>query len=396
MKPKLLILTPRFPYPVIGGDRLRIYQMCRILSYHFELSLLSLTDSKCDTDYKKSDDIFSKIEVIYMPKWKSWLNCIMAIPTKIPLQVAYYKNPEFRRRATLLSVEHDAMFAHLIRVGDAIKDIESVKFLEMTDAISLNYQRIREFGHKNTKFISLVYSFEANRLRHCEEKIIDYFNLSILVSEVDRQYLFGNINERNKHVVVAGNGINLENFKYSYQDDAIDLIFIGNMHSFQNYDAALYMASEILPKIRRYIPNLQLRLIGRIAKRDADTLSVYDGVYVTDEVADVSIAALGGAIGVCPVRLGAGVQNKVLEYMALGLPVVTTSIGLQGFDAVNGRHLVVADDANKFAYEILELLENKSKRKHMAEAARAYIEEGYSWESKLASVIEVVKKEIRK
>lgn len=396
MKPKLLVITPRFPYPVVGGDRLRIYQMCKTLSIHFDLTLLSLSNSKNDADFKAADNIFVTIEVIYMSKWRSWLNCILALPTKIPLQVAYYKNKKLKERATELMAQHDGTLAHLIRVGDAIKDIKAVKFLEMTDAISLNYSRIKESQYLKTNLLSRIYSFEAKRLRLYEKAIVDYFNLSILVSEIDRHYLFGDLDASDKRVLVSTNGVNLDVFQYAYSENAIDLIFIGNMLSLQNFDAALYMASEVLPKVRRYMPRLRLRLIGRISKKDANKLSAFDGVYVSGEVADVSIAAQGGAIGVCPVRLGAGVQNKVLEYMALGLPVVSTSIGLQGFDAINGEHLIVADDADEFAKEILILLNDKYKRKHMAEAARAYVECNHAWGSKLQPVIENIIKELDK
>lgn len=396
MKPKLLVITPRFPYPVVGGDRLRIYQMCKNLSIHFDLTLLSLSNSKNDAGFKATDNIFVTIEVIYMSKWRSWLNCILALPTKIPLQVAYYKNKKLKERAIELMAQHDGTLAHLIRVGDAIKDIKAVKFLEMTDAISLNYSRIKESKYLKTNLLTRIYSFEAKRLRLYEKTIVDYFNLSILVSEIDRHYLFGDLDASDKRVLVSTNGVNLDVFQYAYSEKAVDLIFIGNMLSLQNFDAALYMASEVLPKIRRYIPRLRLRLIGRISKKDANKLSAFEGVYVSGEVADVSIAAQGGAIGVCPVRLGAGVQNKVLEYMALGLPVVSTSIGLQGFDAINGEHLIVADDADEFAKEILILLNDKYKRKHMAEAARAYVEYNHAWERKLQPVIENIIKELGK
>ena len=396
MKPKLLVLTPRFPYPVIGGDRLRIYQICKVLSTHFDLTLLSLTDSKKDIGFKTLDNIFVAVEVVYMPKWKSWLNCILALPSKIPLQVAYYKNRKFKDRAKDLMSWHDGALAHLIRVGDAIKDIEAVKFLEMTDAISLNYSRVRDAEYLKPNFLSFIYSLEASRLRMYETTIVDNFNLSILVSEIDRQYLFGDLGAAGKRVIVSTNGVDLDDFKYSYSEDAVDLIFIGNMQSLQNYDAAYYMASEVLPIVRKYLPHVKLRLIGRISTKDADKLSAFDGVYLTGEVANVSIAAHGGAIGVCPVRLGAGVQNKVLEYMALGLPVVSTSIGLQGFDAVNGEHLIVADDADEFAKEILILLNDKNKRKHIAAAARAYVECNHAWKSKFQPVIENIIKELDK
>ncbi len=133
----LLILTPRFPYPVIGGDRLRIYQTlprarrplsadpAQLVRYPEEMAM-ALPD----------DGVFHRVEHVFLPKWRSWLNTPLALPSRTPLQVAYYRHAGFRRRALALMAEHDGTLAHLIRVGDVIKDAPGVKFLEMTDAIS--------------------------------------------------------------------------------------------------------------------------------------------------------------------------------------------------------------------------------------------------------------------
>lgn len=388
---KLLILTPRFPYPVVGGDRLRIYHICRSLSTRYQLTLLSLCDSQDEMDMPLIDDgVFCHIERIYLPKWKSWLSCGFALLGKMPLQIAYYHHDGFRRRAIELMSENDGVLAHLIRVGDMIKGVRGVKFLEMTDVISLNYERIRSTRASKYDIRSKIFSFEVDRLRSYEESVVDHFEHSFLVSDIDRRHLFGSQSEKLSCVSVVSNGVELELLPYQFSPSGCDLVFIGNMYSLQNFDAAVYMSSEVLPLIRRIRPNVRLRLIGRIRPGQADKLAAYDGVDVIGEVPDVASAAKGGAVGVCPVRIGAGIQNKVLEYMALGLPTVSTSIGLEGFGARHERDLLVADQADCFAAAVLKVLNDRMLAEAMAKNARHYVETTHSWPARLESMLEII------
>lgn len=384
----LLILTPRYPYPVIGGDRLRIYQLCKALSAHYRLTLLSLCDSRAEMSMPLQDDgVFTTVERLYLPRWRSWLNCLAALPSELPLQVAYYRHPAFRERAAALMASHDGALAHLIRVGDAIKDFPGPKFLEMTDAISLNYERIRETRHARNDLRSRIFALESRRLRRYEEAIVEHFDHSFLVSDIDRRFLFETHPERLARVSVCSNGVDLRALPYAFDPSGRDVVFIGNMHSLQNLDAATFMATEVLPLVRANSPVTRLRLIGRIHPDQASRFAAMDGVDVTGEVPDVAAAAHGGGVGVCPLRLGAGVQNKVLEYMALGLPTVSTTLGLEGFEARDGKELQVADDAAGLAQAVLELLANRTAAQAMAIAARAYVESHHSWEARLAPLV---------
>lgn len=387
----LLVLTPRYPYPVVGGDRLRIYQLCKALSAHYRLTLLSLCDTQPEMDMPLPDDgVFTRIERIFLPRWRSWLNCALALPGNTPLQIAYYRHGLFRCRAVALMREHDATLSHLVRVGDAIRDEPGVKFLEMTDAISLNYERVRSTRQAGHDLRARIFALEARRLRQYEEAIVDRFDHSFLVSEIDRRYLFDGHLQRLDRVSVFSNGVDLTSLPFHFAPAGRDVVFIGNMHSLQNLDAALFMARDVLPRVRAQLPDVRLRLVGRISTEHAAQLARLDGVDVTGEVPDVAAAALGGGIGVCPLRLGAGVQNKVLEYMALGLPVVSTSLGLEGFEAVPGRDVLVANSPEDIADAVARLIADREAASAMALAARRYVESTHSWGSMLAPLVSLM------
>ncbi|WP_257127662.1 glycosyltransferase family 4 protein [Burkholderia sp. RF7-non_BP1] len=387
-KKKLLVLTPRFPYPVIGGDKLRIYHLCRVLSRHYSLTLLSM----CETDEEMhaalpDDGVFDRVERVYLSRRRSYLNTLLALPTRTPLQVAYYRSRAFAAAVARLLPSHDGAFVHLVRCAEYVRKSDKPRILEMTDAISLNYSRVKQL--KNARGLkSRVFGIEAKRLLDYERTIVDDFDLSVLVSRTDRDYLFPG--ESGKKVMVCSNGVDLSSLPYSPRSMASRiLIFIGDMRTVQNQDMCHYFAEAVLPLLREHA-DYRFRIVGSIAPTLAERFRAYDGVDVTGRVESVVQAASDGAIGVCPMRIGAGVQNKILEYMALGLPVVTTSLGHEGLGAERGRDLLIADTPEEFVDRIEQLVADESAAIEMTARARAFVEHEHGWERMLAPLVDEV------
>jgi glycosyltransferase involved in cell wall biosynthesis len=393
MRRTLLILTSRFPYPVIGGDRLRIYYICKELSRFYKLHLLSLCESSLEMEMSiPTDGVFEVVDRIYLPKWKSYLNCFTAIFSNTPLQIAYYKSDKFEDLLKTLILDCDGIFAHLIRTGDYVKNLNLPKFLEMTDAISLNYQRIKS---KNiTDFRSLIFSFETNRLNKYEKNIVNKFDYSFLVSEVDRQYLYKNCLNSLSKVILATNGVDFNRLMYKFNPSGNKIIFIGNMTSLQNINAVFYFASEILPLIRMRIPSAEFLIVGRIKDADRSRLIDFTGVAFTGEVLDISSVIADGGVGIAPIQIGAGIQNKVLEYMAIGLPVVSTSIGLEGINACNDVDLFVADTPADFSDKVITLLENRVLAEKFALSAFNNVISKLDWGTALAPMLRAIRKQL--
>lgn len=384
---RLLVLTPRYPYPVVGGDRLRIYQVCRALSERFSLTLLSLCETEAEMNMSLPEDgVFDRIERILLTRSRSYLNTLLALGGTTPLQVAYYRSAAFARAVERLLPEHDGVLSHLIRCAEYVKGTNKPSILEMTDAISLNYERVRKL--KNAGGLKAqVYRLEATRLLAYERRIVEAFDLSVLVSETDRMYLVGAAHEK---VMVCSNGVALEHlpFKNRCESEPV-IVYIGNMASVQNMDACLYFAREVMPLVSQRV-NATFRVVGRISDRDAAKLRTFANVEVTGPVNDVAKAVEDARLGICPVRLAAGVQNKVLEYMALGLPVVTSSIGLEGFSAQPERDLLVADTAEDYAEAICRLWNDKALNAYLANNGRAYVNAHHRWGNRLAPLVDRV------
>lgn len=387
---RVLILTPRYPYPVVGGDRLRIYQICKALSRHFSLTLLSLCESKQEMESElPMDGVFESIERVYLPKWRSRLNSFAALFGNGPLQVAYYRSQVFAERVRELLPSCDACLAHLIRTGDYVRgEAGCFRVLEMTDAISLNYHRVRALGRQRGAR-SWIYGIEAERLLSYERAIIRDFNLVSLVSKTDRDFLLsGGVGN---NLIICSNGVELSEFPYTERPMAGKRIiaFIGNVTSLQNLDACLHFIEDIMPVLRTRF-DCVFRVVGKILDVDASRLRQHPGVEVTGLVESVPRAVADAWIGVCPVRIGAGVQNKVLEYLALGLPVITSSLGLEGFSARAGIDLLVADSPEDYLEHVGKLLSDDSFGRGLARNGRRYVEENHDWGHQLAPLVDAL------
>jgi glycosyltransferase involved in cell wall biosynthesis len=382
---RILVLTPRFPYPVIGGDRLRIYRICRELSGRYRLTLLSLCSSREEMLAPADDETFTEIHRVYLPRSRSCAQTLAALPTPRPMQLAYFYSPRFQRAVERLYKQHDLVLAHLIRTGQYVEHLEGPpKVLEMTDAISMNYARFRENGRRTSPRHRL-YALEAERLRRYEQQTLGAFDLVSLVSDVDRRFLAGGSSASLGHVQVFGNGVDVARLGPEETGEPV-VVFIGNMHTAQNVDACDYFCDEVLPRLARQIPDIRFRIVGIGPQRVLRRFSGRRGVETTGRVDCVAEAARGAFCGVCPMRFGAGVQNKVLEYLAMGLPAVVTPIGLEGIGARPERDILVGDDPEEIAGQVLRLHHEPALRRQLRQNGRAFVLREHDWSRLLAGL----------
>lgn len=382
-KKKILVLTPRFPYPVIGGDRLRIFELCKELAKNYSLTLVSLCETRSEMTLDIPDDgVFSNVHRVFLPKYRSYLNCAFALPSKTPLQVAYYKSHGFSKLVNRLSKDHDLVLPHLIRMADYAKELPNKKVLEMTDAISMNYSRVCET--KNDAGVKgLIYKLEKERLNNYEKQTAENFDCNVLVSKFDKDFLFTPKTDIYNKTIVCSNGVDISKLTYEFAPNKKEVVFIGNMFSAQNFDAAMWFAKECLPLLRQN-GDYTFKVIGRIKTDDEIKLNRHAGVVVTGAVDCIISHARGSIAGICSVRLAAGVQNKILEYMALGLPTITTSTGLEGLESIPDKDILVADSPQEFVQSILRLENDVNYAENLSVNALKYVQEHHSWSSKLA------------
>ena len=377
---KLLCLTPRLPYPPDRGDRLRAFNIIKRLGGEHELHLLSFIAS--DEEQRHADALASycrSVQVVPLSPRRSAAAVALNAWRLLPLQALYYRSAAMQRLVddTLRRQRFDAAYIHLFRMAPYLAERRDLyRIVDLTDVISSELARSMAYRGAASR---LVYKVERPRIARYESEVAGRFEEVWLVSEHDRQLLAAQCPRANIRVVP--NGVELATFYPTGQPaEPNSLLFTGHMRVFHNIDAATFLAREILPLVRRQIPNCTLTLAGADPGPEVQALAAQPGVTVAGFVPDLNAVLNRAAVFVAPLRFAAGVQNKVLEAMAAGRPVVTTSIVNQGLGAQPGRDLLIADDAATITSQIVGLLHDQALRERISAAGREFVSQRFSWD----------------
>ena len=387
---RILVVSTRLPYPVVGGERLRLYYILKYLSFRYEVSLFCLVDDFQKRDTRNGLEFLSGLEVFRLTRVQSLFNCLMLIFNGRPFQVNYYYSSKLKRHIRQKADAFDLGVAHLVRSAVYFESIDLPLIVEFTDAISLNYNLM-----SNDKSLPLLYRFffkiETERLKKYERSLVGSVRKGVVVAELDRLELIGGGSVGVDKILVVKNGFTLPNQIFNGDNHRNHIIFIGNCTSIQNFNGVYHFAKTILPNILEREPSIRLLVIGRIPPKSASILKKLDGVIVTGEVEDIGIVCGNGFVGICPIELGAGMQNKVLDYIALGLPVVLTEMCSRGFkEVVHGHNVLVAQDSEMFEENILLLYNKIINSSDLTINAKREILSNYTWEREMESYFKII------
>lgn len=378
---RICFLTPRFPYPPLKGDTLRVYHQIRALSADHRITLLSLAEAPVsEADYQEVAALCERVEVVALPKWRAALNLGTGIVSAQPLQVQYYRAAAVAEqlRALLAGGTYDVIHATLIRMLPYVWNLPRPPVVvDLIDSLSLNLadRRTQVRGPKR-----LGYELEYGRVRAYERAVVRHFPALVLSSPADKEALGGG-----DHITVIPNGVDIERFPFHGPQGRAPatLVFTGNMGYHPNEEAVVWFAAEVWPRLRAVQPNARFQVVGTNPTERVRALAG-NGVEVLGRVPDVPPYLHAATVAVCPMRSGSGIQNKVLEAMACGAPVVATSIANRGVQGVPDRDLLVADTAESFAAAVLRLLGAPAAAAGLALAGRAFVEHHFRWESHAA------------
>lgn len=377
---KLLFLANRIPYPPYRGDKLKIYNLAKRLSEKHELILLTFTQTEEDKKYRPElERVFKEVHLIHLPKWKSALNCLSGIWNRLPFQVLYFRSADMSRRLDQLLRSHnfDAVHVQHLRMAPYLVDRTSLpRILDLPDAFSLYWERRKEI--KRHPLLVFFESLEQARVLKYEAVLKEY-PLALACSEEDLEYL------RQKHhadnLRLLPNGVDLNVFRAGGHDYSHNhtLLFTGNMDYAPNVDAVAYFAEDILPLIRQQFPEVRFIIAGqRPIQKIKDLAS--DHIIVTGFVKDLAEVYNSASVVVAPLRFGAGTQNKVLEAMSMGVPVVCSHIGFKGLGVSSGEGVIMETDKEAFASACCRLLSSGQLRQEVGEKGVAVIHRKFNWD----------------
>ena len=374
-----VFLTSRLPYPPYRGDKLKVWNLLRQLSKRHKIILVSFIQNERERQYETQlNEVCQEIHLVPLPRWKSALNCVRAIAGSVPFQVAYYRSSRMAEalEQVLARIKPDGIHTHLIRMAQyTVAKKQCPRILDLTDAVSLYLSRLLSV-HRNPLVRWLV-SVELRRML-AYESVIERFDLSLVCSENDKQFLSSRIPTAN--IGLLYNGVDLEAFSVNgtIQAEPHRIIFTGNMSYVPNSDGAKFFAREIFPGIREKIPDAKLYIVGVDPPASVRALASTN-IVVTGFVEDIRLEYLKSAVAVSPVRFGAGTLNKTLEPLALGIPVVSTPSCVEGLELQHGKEILIAKEPGEFVSAVVALMENPELRKSVGKAGMEKIRERFGW-----------------
>jgi sugar transferase (PEP-CTERM/EpsH1 system associated) len=310
----------------------------------------------------------------------SWSRQSQTPFTSLPLQTLYFFDPRFRQRVNSLLQQQafDLIHVQLVRMAPVVDGLGNIpKVMDLIDALSLNMDRRaqRERGPK-----AWIAASEARRLQHYERMLTRQYDQLVVSSPLDRDTV-GNYS--NVHVI--SNGVDIEAYPFVQDDrESGRIVFTGRMGYFPNADAAIWFATTVFPLVRRQMPRAQFFIVGASPTRAVRQLGRLQGVVVTGYVPSIQDYLAQATVAVAPMCAGSGMQFKVLEAMSSGAPVVATPYALGGIEVQDGEHLLVAQDAETFAEQVIRVFQDQALRRRLTCSARWLVEEKYTWERSVA------------
>lgn len=378
---RILVLCSRIPHPLVGGAKVRLFNTARLLTDDHTVDLLIVDESPVDESAVTAlEDVFNDVTVFSYPEYRFHLNTVPGLVSRRPLQTFYYSFSAVERWLDSNVRKYDLAFCNHVRTTEYICEYDLPKVVDFVDAISRNYEASGEHANGLWK---AIYPIEARRLLRYERMIVNEFDHSFITTEEDKRYIEG-LNQY-ESLTVLPNGVNneiLERGRNSTEptDDDPRLVFLGKMDYSPNEDAATFFAKSIFPRVRENYPGTEFLVVGASPTETVRKLDALPGITVTGFVEDSTGYLEDAHIVVAPMRHGGGLQNKILEAMGLGKPVVTTPLGQQGIDAEDDNHLCIGETSDEFAREVVKLLNDETRRERIGRQARARIEERYTWE----------------
>jgi polysaccharide biosynthesis protein PslH len=370
----LLFITSRYPYPTLKGDQVRAHHQIRALAKQgHEIILVTFDNGQRNPDFEK----ICKAVYLVKPPTRSeiMLQLGRLLFSQQPLQLAFFHSVAMTHAIEKAITTHqpNAAVLQLSRMGHYLSPLQQYHIptlLDLIDSLAMNI----DLKAKKAVFpMNLLWRLEAKRLHAYELKAVGAVATATAVSQKDKDFLAKDT------IAVNPNGVAVSELS-GQKREAATLLFHGNMSYYPNVEAAKFLVTNVMPLVWQHLPRCKVQLVGATPTKDVTDLAS-ERVQVTGFVEDVKPFLSGATLGVYPIMRATGIQNKILEAMMQGLPVITTATVADGIqEGRAGEHFVQAESAADISRLILNLLANTSERERLATAGRALVQGHYTWE----------------
>ena len=372
---KILVVLPRFPYPLEKGDKLRAYHQIVELSRRHEIHLFAVSHDKVTLEQRAALEPYCKsISVVTPTRFTAWFNTARNYFRSKSLQMGYWDSARARCTVKDLAkkIQPDVVYNQMVRTVPLVARLPYRKVMDFQDALSMNTERRMERSHGLWRSI-LHYEFKM--LRSTEYNAFKIFDALTIISETDADAI---PHKRNGDIHIVRNGVDFDYFVPQSLSKDNDIVFCGNMQYAPNIDAARYLVNDIMPLVWEKRPEARLVLAGATPTSAVRRLAG-PHVEVTGSVPDIRPYYAHSRLFIAPMRLGSGLQNKLLEAMAMGVPCVTTPIANEALGATPGTHILVGSSPQELASHILSLLADPAQAQSLSAAALDFVHQNYSW-----------------
>jgi sugar transferase (PEP-CTERM/EpsH1 system associated) len=387
----VLYLTHRVPYPPDKGDRIRNYHLLRQLATRGRVWLGSIADEPVPPEtVEVLRGLCERVAIVPIGRMGRWIRAGVSFLSGRSLSEGLFSQSQLRNtirewaaqtRFTAAVASASSLAPYLQRDG-----LESANTI--IDLVDVDSQKWFDYASASKPPRSWVYRLEAARVRKLEARLPRSVRAISVVSRAEAD-IYDSL-AGSGSATVATNGVDLEYFHPTDQPLETACAFVGAMDYVPNVDGVLWFAREVWPAIRARFPQAEFRIVGRKPASAVQALSSVPGIFVTGSVPDVRPYVSTTSVVVAPLRLGRGVQNKVLEALAMGKAVVASPSALAALQTESGRHLLKASTAPEWIDALSDLLENAARCRELGSAGRRYAEQNHHWEKCLEPLLQKI------
>ena len=381
---KILFLSPTVPFPLTDGGRIRVFNLLKQIAEKNDVTLLALetqpTDAEGVTELQQLG-----IQVHLVPNAPtlprvSFGTLVNAFRKRQPITVARYDLPVYRQKfRELVATENfDLVHYEMFHTAQFRTEVDLPSVLSQQNVDSAIWRRL--CGETANPFYKFAYWTQQLAFQRYERVLSPKFDAVTCTSDIDAAVFQRHCAADN--IEIIPNGVDVTHYQPDFTSEApAHLIYIGSMDWYPNEDAVAFFADEVLPGIQDKVPDVQFSIVGGNPSARVQKLAEREGVVVTGRVPEIKPYFAEATVFVVPLRIGSGTRLKILEALAMGKAIVSTSVGAEGLDLKDGEEIFIADEPTTFADAVTRLLTDASLRRTVGENGRARVEQDYDWRS---------------
>ncbi len=383
---KILFLSPTVPFPLTDGGRIRVFNLLKQLAQKCDVTLLALETQPTDAEGVAELQQLG-IQVHLVPNAQtlprvSFGTLATAFFKRYPITVARYNLPAYRHKfRTLIETDtFDLVHYEMLHTAQFHTETRLPGVLSQQNVDSAIWRRL--CAETTNPFYKCVYWTQQLAFQRYERVMTPKFAAVTCTSDIDRAVFERHLLQSSGNIEIVPNGVDVTHYQPNFaREAAAHLIYIGSMDWYPNEDAVSFFADDVFPKIQEKVPDVKFSIVGGNPSKRVQKLADREGIVVTGRVPDIKPYFEETTVFVVPLRIGSGTRLKILEALAMGKAIVSTSVGAEGLALRDGEEIFIADAPVAFAEAVTRLLTAPPLRRKIGENGRARVERDYDWRS---------------